>query len=62
MVIVALTLVAAVFQLFFRYEYIHLSGMVVMRVDRLTGTTCLLPSPTMMHACNPEPSPTAAAR
>jgi hypothetical protein len=53
----AVVLAGAVFQLFFRYEYIHLSGAGVMRVDRLTKASCVLPcteDPT------PEPTPSEA--
>jgi hypothetical protein len=32
-----------VFQLFFRYQYIHTVGVLVMRVDRLTGSSCFMP-------------------
>jgi hypothetical protein len=28
---------------FFRYDYIHTTGQVIVRVDRLTGTSCLVP-------------------
>jgi hypothetical protein len=34
---------AIIFQLFFRYSYIHTVGVRVVRVDRLTGTSCELP-------------------
>jgi len=33
---------ALVFQLFFRYQYLH-SGVVILRVDRLTGASCTMP-------------------
>lgn len=32
--------IAAVFQLFFRFEYIHAAGGLIYRVDRLGATTC----------------------
>ncbi len=41
--IIGVVLSAAIFQLFFRYEYIHTMGNWVIRVDRLTGATCYLP-------------------
>jgi hypothetical protein len=31
------------FQLFFRYQYLHLAGARVMRIDRLTGRSCYEP-------------------
>jgi hypothetical protein len=41
------------FQLFIHYQYIHLAGGDVMRIDRLTGSSCHMP-------CLPTPSPTPA--
>jgi hypothetical protein len=32
-----------VFQLFFRYDYIHTYGRSVTKIDRLTGQSCVLP-------------------
>jgi hypothetical protein len=37
------------FQFFFRYQYVHLAGNVVMRIDRITGTSCNEP------CADPEP-------
>jgi hypothetical protein len=34
---------AILFQLFFRYQYVHLAGAEVMRIDRLTGRSCYEP-------------------
>jgi hypothetical protein len=47
-VVGALIVVAAAFQLFFRYQYIG-SGLAVMRVDRVTGASCVMP-------CRPAPA------
>lgn len=38
-----LILVAAMFQLFLRYQYIHTVGVRITRIDRLTGSSCELP-------------------
>jgi hypothetical protein len=43
---------ALVFQLFFHYQYVHLAGGDVMRIDRLTGSSCDMP-------CVPTPTPTS---
>lgn len=32
---------------FLRYDYIHTTGQLVMRVDRITGASCLLPCQTL---------------
>jgi hypothetical protein len=40
---IAILVFAAIFQLFFRYEYMHTTGNLVVRVDRLTGASCYLP-------------------
>lgn len=40
-VIVAMLLLAVIFQVFFRYEYLAVYGEGVVRVDRLTGKTCV---------------------
>jgi hypothetical protein len=34
--------VAVIFQLFFRYQYIHQLDLLVLRIDRLTGQSCVL--------------------
>lgn len=39
----ALVVVVAMFQLFFRYQYIHTYGAEITRVDRLTGQSCEMP-------------------
>lgn len=42
----AIGLAAAVilaFQFFWRYQYVHLVGLRVMRIDRLTGQSCVMP-------------------
>ena len=44
-----LIVLAAVFQLFFRYEYLG-SGRALMRIDRVTGGSCFMP-------CRPTPPP-----
>lgn len=41
--LVALIGLALIFQLFFRYQYLHLSGINVMRIDRLTLASCSMP-------------------
>ena len=38
-----LIVVAVIFQLFFRYQYIHTVGIRITRIDRLTGASCELP-------------------
>jgi hypothetical protein len=43
----ALVVVVALFQLFFRYEYIS-GGRLITRIDRLTSSSCTMP-------CTPEP-------
>lgn len=50
---------ALLFQLFFRYQYIHTVGNAVMRVDRVTGATCYLPClpPTPVPKETPTESP-----
>jgi hypothetical protein len=48
--IVALVAVALIFQFFFRYQYEHLAGGNVLRIDHLTATSCYLP-------CLPPPPP-----
>ncbi len=40
-----------VFQLFFRFDYVHVAGARVMRIDRLSGASCDIP-------CIPAPRPT----
>ncbi|MBC5806227.1 MAG: hypothetical protein ACR2KS_04610 [Candidatus Eremiobacter antarcticus] len=50
--ILALVVFAVCYQLLFRYQYFHLAGGTVMRVDRLSGASCNLPCVT-----NPTPSP-----
>jgi hypothetical protein len=48
---------AVLFQLFFRYQYIHTMGVRITRIDRLTGASCELP-------CEPEtwaPVPTQSS-
>jgi hypothetical protein len=45
-----LLIAAVLFQVFLHYEYIHLAGGSVMRIDRLTGTSCYMP-------CTPKPTP-----
>ena len=51
---------AVLFQLFLRYEYIS-TGYWVMRVDRLTGTSCEMPCPqatvSPLTAMLPTPTP-----
>jgi|SRR5579862_7154274 len=49
---VAGAIVAAliIFQSFLRYQYEHLAGGRVMRIDRLTGSSCYMP-------CVPQPGP-----
>jgi len=47
-----LVLVALAFQFFFRYEYVHLAGGHVMRIDRVTSTSCNMP-------CSPAPAATS---
>jgi len=42
-----LLIVAVVFQLFFRYQYLK-SGYEWYRVDRLTGQTCTMPCPPLI--------------
>ena len=37
---------AAIYQFFFRYEFFHTSGLNVVRVDRLTASSCLVRLPT----------------
>jgi hypothetical protein len=44
---------ALFFQLFLHYQYVHLAGGYVMRIDRLTGSACYMP-------CVASPSETAA--
>jgi hypothetical protein len=50
-----------VFQFFFRYQYIHTVGIEVLRVDRLTGASCVLPclppTPTPVPTVKPTPPP-----
>lgn len=57
----AVIVVAAIFQLFFRYEYVPQSVATVWRVDRLTGATCRLPCSTKSDVIDPDrtPAPTA---
>lgn len=42
-VIVGLVVLAATFQLFFRYEFIPAAGGATLRIDRLTQKVCLEP-------------------
>jgi len=44
------------FQIFVRYQYVHLVGVRVMRIDRLTSTSCYMPCP------DPTSSPEKPAR
>ena len=39
----ALIVIAVIFQLFFRYQYITVGQGAAWRVDRLTNTICLMP-------------------
>ena len=56
-VVGALIVVAAGFQLFFRYAYIG-SGPIVIRIDRVTGASCFMPCrPTPAPSPSPAPSP-----
>lgn len=45
-------LAALVFQVFFHYQYVQLGQGTIMRINRLTGSSCYMP-------CNPSPAPTA---
>lgn len=36
-------LLGAIFSIIFRYQYIHTSGLAVMRIDRLLGMSCYMP-------------------
>jgi hypothetical protein len=51
-----LALVAAVFQFFFRYEYIHTAGVRITRIDRVTGQSCQLPCAPATPRPTPIPS------
>jgi hypothetical protein len=42
-IIAGLLLIGAVFQLFLRYQYLHTAGLAVMRIDRVTGSSCYMP-------------------
>ncbi len=65
---VALLILALVFvQLFLRYSYVHTTGNKVVRVDRITGESCLLPCQdnndpygTYYAAYSPPPTPRPA--
>jgi len=49
-----------VFQLFFRFQYEHLIGLRVMRIDRLTGASCYLPCLATPSPAPPTPMPSNA--
>jgi len=49
---VGFVIVVAIFQLFFRYEYVRVGSAVVYRIDRLTGHSCEVPCD---YASPPEP-------
>lgn len=54
----AIVVALAAFQLFLHYQYVHLSGGYVMRIDRLTGTSCIMPCvPSPPPAPTPTPTP-----
>jgi len=42
-IIAGLAFIGLLFQLFFRYQYVHLEGATVMRIDRLSGSSCNMP-------------------
>lgn len=42
-IVAGLVIAGLLFQLFFRYQYVHLTGTTVMRIDRLSGSSCNLP-------------------
>ncbi len=46
---------ALVFQFFLRYEYVHLAGGRVMRIDRATGSSCFMPCTPPPPAPTPTP-------
>lgn len=52
---------AFVFQFFLRYDYVHLAEGRVMRIDRLTASSCYMPclppKPTPMPTETPKPTP-----
>jgi len=50
-----LVAVALLFQFFFRYQYEHLAGGQVMRIDRVTGSSCYMPC--IPPTPGPTPSP-----
>jgi hypothetical protein len=41
--VAGLVIAVLVFQLLLRYQYVHLRGNHVLRIDRLTATTCIMP-------------------
>ena len=48
----------AIFQLFLRYYYVHTSGTQLVRIDRLTGESCVMPCDRApVAAASPEASP-----
>jgi hypothetical protein len=56
--IAAVVGILAVFQFFLRYQYEHLAGGIVMRIDRLTATSCYMPCvPPAKAAESPSPTP-----
>lgn len=57
-ILVGLAVLAATFQLFFRYEFIPAAGGAVLRIDRLTQKSCLEPcvEPQPWESASPKSS------
>jgi hypothetical protein len=53
--VVAAVLVAVLFQLSFRYSYVHTIGTQVARIDRLTGASCVMPCASAQGASSDAP-------
>jgi hypothetical protein len=52
----ALIVLAVIFQLFLRYQYVHTVGYSITRIDRLTGASCELPcAPAISNQSTPNP-------
>lgn len=51
---------ALFFQVFVHYQYVHLAGGYVMRIDRLTGSSCYMPCVSTPAPTNAPPQPTAS--
>lgn len=64
--LLAVLLVVCAFQIFFRYQYVRASNTNVVRIDRLTNDSCILPCSTDGYAPLPSdraaPAPLASER